>query len=284
MSTPTPSTRRSPSVEEISRETFYTPTANTYVEATFSPISTVGYAKRLVSPIDEEEKVILTNLLRKQTLAVPMITHCEPSSPLMALYLAFREISWFIHINNEPPSYPSGAILTKNHILSTLHQLGALPMLLALESLPRRYSSNRDPLRPFCSNCFHIGHRWLLCPHRKCEYCKVWGPGHTNATCPVRRAHQQRRGNPATARDPFFSPGEPSVSPNARRQTSVSSASSHSRNNRQHHRNRRNMPPPIHPIPVRRADTPLPDSVTEPHDFDDDAIANMTGEPCGDDY
>lgn len=121
-------------------------------------------------PIDKIEKVKLARLLRLGSLTVPTITHCDPSSLLLSLYLAFRDISWFMHANNAGPSinYPAGVSLTRDHILSSLHQLGALPFLTALEALPQRYANHHHTQQLFCTNCYHMGHRFLYCEHRQC--------------------------------------------------------------------------------------------------------------------
>lgn len=295
MSTPTTPTR-APSVEAISRETFQASINNARldsfpVEPTHFPLPISDFARRLQSPIDELQRTLLINLLADQALVIPMITHSEPSSPLLSLYLAYREISWFVHLNREPHAYPAGVINNQEHVLSALHQLGALKVLAEIQLLPRRYISGNNPRRVFCTQCYHLGHLKRSCPHIKCTYCHQWAPGHYPANCPLLRAHQRRRNNPATARDPFHSPENPSVSPHARRHSSASSSSSR-RSGRRNPQGKGRMSPPPRPIPRRRNDTPRPshdqidqfidDAVEEADDYDDSAIANMTGEPYGD--
>lgn len=306
---------RSPSVEIISREEYYSLATNPRVEPTFALVSST-FARRIQSPINEIEKVELVRLLRLGSLTVPTITHCDPSSPLLSLYLAFRDISWFMHVNNGGPpiNYSVGVNLTRDHILSSLHQLGALPFLTALSVLPQRYANHHHTQQLFCTNCYHMGHRFLFCEHCKCDYCKVWHPKHSNSSGPLRRVHQRRKtspsamnafkpsGTPITMTEFRGSPKPSSPSSNSPRRSPAASTSSSSNHKikvpltgkpriMQVNKQRRKSNAPS---TSRRPDTPHPtltnldrtdDLDTEPYEFDDTAMSNMCNEPVGgDDY
>lgn len=290
------STTRAASVEVISQESFNASVNNSTsvtipCEATHFPLTISDFAYRLQSPIDEQEKGTLVSLLGNPGLVIPMVAHSQPSCPLVSLYLAYREIAWFIHVNQQPPNYSLGITRNQEHLLSALHQLGAIKVLSDIAQLPSRYANS--PQHLFCSLCYHLGHHRLTCHHYSCSYCKNAAPGHSHFDCPLRLAHQRRKNDTKTARDPFYSPRHSSATP-SRKHSSSSSSSSRPQQTRQTRRSRTPKSPPPRPVPAQRPDTPRPrplcddierfidSGIEEADNFDDSAIGNMTGEPYGD--
>lgn len=244
----------------------------------------------------KSKKTRLVDLLNKKGLIVPMMALCQSHSPLYSLYLAYREISIFIQSNQQPLAHPSGPISNREHIISTLHQLGALEILTELDALPATHVTNSPDHEAFCSCCYKKGHRFINCQFRKCNYCDQWNPRHTDFGCPLRRAHVLRRNpNTATTASAFYptyppgtlaSPTPSHTTPSSSRSTPTPSKrqTNHRRNNQRGRRNHSAQPRPRPPTRDQIADF-TQDALDGEYEFDDNAMSNMCDEPVGnDDY
>ena len=123
------------------------------------------------------------------------------------------------------------------------------------EPIDAPLSRNHPRYHESCSECHHLGHIRIHCPWYVCPICKVNRPGHPQRRCPLGRPHSR----PSSSSSSSSSQPCPVPPPHSRR---MIPENSHVRR-----RNPRSHSPP-------RSRSPLED-----FDYDDVAIANMTGSP-----
>ena len=116
-------------------------------------------------------------------------------------------------------------------------------------------SRNHPRYHESCFQCHHLGHIHIHCWWYVCPICKVNRPGHPQCRCPLGRP----RSRPSSSSSSSSSQPHPIPPPRSRQMVPE--------NSRVHRRNPRSRSPP-------RSHSPLED-----FDYDDVAIANMTGSP-----
>ena len=125
-------------------------------------------------PPDLSIPLQLRDLLKDPKLFTPMMAHCDVHSPILNLYKSFRQT-----INLKPyQEIKSAKIPIQSGIIHALHQLNALPFLIALKDAPTNHSR-----KTFCIQCYHLGHFWKDCPFYRCPYCHLIWPKHNENLC-----------------------------------------------------------------------------------------------------
>ena len=219
-----------------------------------------------------EDTLLLHHLLNNKELEIPILTYCQPGSPLLTIYHAHQANHCLKNIR----ATDSLIYKQETDLINTIHRLGRFSFLQELYHLPLRYVSSRES---FCLSCYHVGHYQENCIHYQCASCLHWQPGHKPLTCPCNYPYQP----------------PPRHSPCIQKQSSSSSSSSY-----------KSFPPKPKTVKKQKkgefAPKPIPDPsrkgkqreeehldklveeiCTDPvFNYDDNAISNMTRELCGD--
>lgn len=124
-----------------------------------------------------EDTLLLCQLLNDKGLEIPVLTYCQPSSPLLTLYQAYQVNHWLKNLRT------TDYIIYKQEtdLVNTFHHLDGFSFLQELYHLPLHYATSRES---FCLSCYHVGHYQQDCVHYKCVSCLHWQPGHKALTCP----------------------------------------------------------------------------------------------------
>ena len=157
-------------------------------------------------------------------------------------------------------------------MINTFYQLEGFPFLQELHHLPAHYAQSQEA---FCFTCYHKGHYQQNCVHYQCFSCLHWQPGHRAPTCP--RNHQ------SSFKLPLHH--SPCIQ---KKSNSLSSLSSFTKMIKKPKQGSFTKPTPIPPPSEKGKQkqkdylNELLDNVFDQHYLKDNAVSNITGEPCGD--
>ena len=122
------------------------------------------------SNLSLEDSLLLCQLLNDQELDIPILTYCQPGSPLLTLYWAYQA-NWQLkniqasdHIIHEQ----------EINLVNAFYCLKGFQFLQELHYLPTQYFSSKEA---FCITCYHKGHYQQHYVHYQCFsclWCGVW--------------------------------------------------------------------------------------------------------------
>ena len=134
-----------------------------------------------------EDTLLLRQLLNDKQLEIPVLTYCQPGSPLLTLYRAYQANRRLKNIRTTD----SIIYEQETDLVNTVHRLEGFSFLQELYHLPLRYATSAEP---FCLSCYHTGHYQENCIHYQCVCCLHWQPGHKALACPRNyTSHPPRR-------------------------------------------------------------------------------------------
>ena len=155
---------------------------------------------------------------------------------------------------------------------STEHQCSREDWVKELHHLPTCYAWSQEA---FCFTCYHKGHYQQDYVHHQCFSCLHWQPGHQTLTCP--------HNHWSSFKLPLCH--SPCIQ---KKSASSSSSSSFTKTVKKPKQRTFTKPTPIPPPSEKGKQKQkdyfdeLLDSVFDKQDFNDNAITNIIGEPCGD--
>ena len=244
-----------------------------------------------------QEALELRGLLWDPNLQTPIQTHCELHSLMFILHRAYRNL---ITDENQYPNKQQRKTLEAN-LIEGLHQIDALPFLRERKQTPQKF-----PRRTFCMNCYQLGHWKKDCPFYQCPHCKLHQPHHEEQQCLLQSLGPYGRPNtPVKQESPSLPPlsiqipyqrGFRTKKPTTPLTSPTTLLSSNRRITKNKGKGKRKH---YYTQEQRKAEREIDKSFDQieeewdrrirefsaeqntPHEYDDETLANIDGEPSG---